>query len=69
MSAAWQVYNIHIVNFIDRRRLTIQNTKKRILVVDDEHDIILILQLEKWFDPAVEEFINKEIIPTIKENK
>ena len=45
MSAAWQVYNIHIVNFIDRRRLTIQNTKKRILVVDDEHDITLTVQL------------------------
>ena len=24
------------------------------------------LELEKWFDPAFEEFINKEIIPTIK---
>jgi hypothetical protein len=27
------------------------------------------LELEKWFDPAFEEFINKEIIPTIKVNK
>ena len=24
------------------------------------------LELEKWFDPAFEEFINKELIPTIK---
>ena len=24
------------------------------------------LELEKWFDPAFEEFINKEIIHTIK---
>jgi hypothetical protein len=27
------------------------------------------LELEKWFDPAFEEFINKEIISTVKENK
>jgi hypothetical protein len=28
------------------------------------------LELEKWFDPAFEEFINKEIIiPTVKKNK
>ena len=28
------------------------------------------LELEKWFDPAFEEFINKELIPTtIKKNK
>jgi hypothetical protein len=27
------------------------------------------LELEKWFDPAFEEFINKEIIPTVKVNK
>ena len=26
------------------------------------------LELEKWFDPAFEEFINKEIIPTLKVN-
>jgi hypothetical protein len=25
------------------------------------------IELEKWFDPAFTEFINKEIIPTIKE--
>jgi hypothetical protein len=24
------------------------------------------LELEKWFDPAFEDFINKEIIPTVK---
>ena len=24
------------------------------------------LELEKWFDPAFEELINKELIPTIK---
>ena len=24
------------------------------------------LELEKWFDPAFEEFINKELMPTIK---
>jgi hypothetical protein len=24
------------------------------------------IQSEKWFDPAFEEFINKELIPTIK---
>ena len=27
------------------------------------------LELEKWFDPAFEGFINKEIIPTIKVNE
>jgi hypothetical protein len=27
------------------------------------------LELEKWFDPAFEQFINKELIPTIKKNK
>jgi hypothetical protein len=27
------------------------------------------LELEKWFDPSFEEYINKEIIPTVKENK
>jgi hypothetical protein len=27
------------------------------------------LELEKWFDPAFKDFINKEIIPAIKENK
>jgi hypothetical protein len=27
------------------------------------------LELEKWFDPAFEEFINKEIIPTTIKNK
>jgi len=24
------------------------------------------LELEKWFDPAFEEFINRELIPTVK---
>ena len=24
------------------------------------------IEVEKWFDPAFEEFINKELIPTIK---
>jgi hypothetical protein len=24
------------------------------------------LELEKWFDPAFEEFINKELMPTVK---
>ena len=24
------------------------------------------LELEKWFDPAFEEFINKELIPMVK---
>jgi hypothetical protein len=27
------------------------------------------LELEKWFDPAFEEFINKELIPTTIKNK
>jgi hypothetical protein len=27
------------------------------------------IQSERWFNPAFEEFINKETIPTIKENK
>ena len=27
------------------------------------------LELEKWFYPAFEELINKEIFPAIKENK
>jgi hypothetical protein len=27
------------------------------------------IQSERWFNPAFEEFINKEIIPTVKENK
>jgi hypothetical protein len=24
------------------------------------------IEVEKWFDPAFEEFINKELIPTVK---
>jgi hypothetical protein len=27
------------------------------------------IQSERWFNPAFEEFINREIIPTVKENK
>jgi hypothetical protein len=27
------------------------------------------IQSERWLNPAFEEFINKEIIPTVKENK
>jgi len=27
------------------------------------------LEIEKWFDPAVEEFINKELAPTVNVNK
>ena len=27
------------------------------------------IQAERWLNPAFEEFINKEIIPTVKENK
>jgi hypothetical protein len=29
-------------------------------------DIWKNIEVEKWFDPAFEEFINKELIPTIK---
>jgi DNA-binding transcriptional regulator GbsR (MarR family) len=27
------------------------------------------LEVERWFDPAFEEFINKELAPTVKVNK
>ncbi|HSL12897.1 MAG TPA: hypothetical protein VK882_01435 [Nitrososphaeraceae archaeon] len=36
----------------------------------EEHKIIedwkRYLELEKWFDPSFEEFINKKLMPTIK---